>query len=226
MSEKLPLVEDRRGLQRKRHWLEGADLLPMLHTRLLNGAELTCCCGDRLTTDYHRFDVRSRITGAITHVAFAGTGCARSLFSVAQEIGRPIEPMRLFDPFTGPPRKNQGGHDGNAAASADRVAWAVLNRELSDAMNLFALIWDVLPGKVLQEIRTRIEADPSRPYEAGVQALNTIIGKFGGHRRSLTQRLDELRAGNPELRQFPLTRMREVLRARPNPDGTLRAIYL
>lgn len=225
MPEKLPLVTDRRGPQRKRLWLEGADLLPVLHTRLLAGAQLTCCCGDPLTTDFYRFDVRSRTTGSNTHVAFAGTGCTRSLFAISQEIGRPIAPMRLFDPFAGSVRKNPGARDAGAAAT-DGVAWAALNRELSDAMNLFALVWDVLPGKILQDIRARIETYPERPYEAGVLSLNTIIGKFGGDRRSLTLRLDDLRVGNPELRQFPLKRMREVLEGRPNPDGTPRPIYL
>jgi len=119
----------------------------------------------------------------------------------------------------------QGAGDA-VAAPADRMVWAALNRELSDAINLFVMVWDVLPGKVLQDVRAKIYVDPVQPYETGVLSLNTIIGKFGGDRRSLTQRLDDLRVDNPGLRQFPFVRMREVLANRPNLDATPRVIYI
>lgn len=222
----LPIVTNMLGDSRKRRWLEESELVPILHTCLLNGDQLTCCCSRPIQTNYYQFDVRSLRSGKSTHVAYAGDGCADRLLKLSAEMARPITPLRLFSPFAAPARERQGGNGAENLHGGEMPAWAPLNRELNDALSLFALIWRVTPGKVLLDVRARIEADPATPYVPGALSVNTIIRKFGGDRRTLTDRLNALRADNPGLRQFPFPHLRRVLAERPEADGTLRTVYL
>ncbi|UOF13246.1 hypothetical protein IEQ11_15995 [Lysobacter capsici] len=222
----LPTVTDRRGNERKEIWLKESELVPILHTRLLHGDRLTCCCGDLLTTNYYRFDVRSRSTGNSTNIAYAGDGCSAKLIELSGQIGRPISKLRLFDPLAAAPRAESGrgtGEQGNGG----RVIWSPVNRELIDAISLFCIAWrrTSLPD-VLLTIRDEVESRPTVPHLRGAAALNTILRKFGGDQRTLSQRLNALRVDNPTLRHFPFVELRRILEARRNDDDTPPTVYL
>jgi hypothetical protein len=196
-----------RGQDNKRERLKEATHKAVQHTRLLAGGQLRCCCGDPVTTNYYRFDLLDPATGTATGSIIAGEACAQKLIDLSHEAGQPITPLRLFNPFHTPVRDGDGGRGGEG----DRIAWAPFNRELFEAINVAFLAMNIPPGSVLSKLLEKIEAAPAGVDVSMAKSLNTIIGKFGGARVTLTQRLNELRVANPTLREYPFVRLRAAL---------------
>jgi hypothetical protein len=99
--ERSMAIRGGRGDENKAQIRQEWELVPILHTRLLSGQEIICCCGDKVTTTYYRFDAKNRSDGK-QDVLFAADGCARKLLGIAPTIA----PLPLFDPLQAPPRSD------------------------------------------------------------------------------------------------------------------------
>ena len=208
MSDKLASNRYRGDPQKRERLLESVHV-PVLNTCLLAGDRLTCCCGETVTTDYYRFDVLDKTTGTGQGSIIAGESCANRLIALSQETDHPIQKLRPFNPFqAAAARGGGGGHDGDGA-----VRWHTFNRELFDAINVAFMVMKIPPGSVLSQLLAKIEKKPGDIDVRMAKSLNTIIGKFGGARTTLTQRIDALRVDNPRLRQFAFPALREALAA-------------
>lgn len=191
-----------RGLGNKRRIRAEWDLVPMLHTRLLNGHPVTCCCGEPVTGKYYRFDATHRSTGR-GDVLFAGAGCSRDLLQVAPAIS----PLPLFDPLqpAGASHARRGGN-GNGTPGMDPF-----NAELYAVIHLILMCWGRPPTNegALSKILAEIRQAPTQALPAWTaKSVNTAIGKG---RRSLTAMLAALPQQNPPLRQFLFPRLTATL---------------
>lgn len=191
---------DKNKAQIRQEW----GLVPILHTRLLNGQEIICCCGDKVTTTYYRFDTKNRISGK-QDVLFAADGCARKLLGIAPAI----TPLPLFDPLQAAPvRHNRGAGGGGANGPVMHP----FNRELYEAICLLLMCWGRPPSAggplaaILADIRKA--PDNSLPDNAA-KSVNSVI-KSG--QRTLTAMLQALPSQTPPLRAFGFPLMRIALR--------------
>lgn len=192
-----------RGDENKAQIRQEWELVPILHTRLLNGQEIICCCGDKVTTTYYRFDAKNRISGK-QDVLFAADGCARKLLGIAPAI----TPLPLFDPLQAAPvRHNRGAGGGGANGPVMHP----FNRELYEAICLLLMCWrqNPKPGGALASILTKIRLAPDQPLPANAaKSVNSVI-KSG--RRTLTAMLQAVPPQNPPLRAFNFPQMRQAL---------------
>lgn len=197
-------IKGGRGDENKAQIRQEWELVPILHTRLLNGQEIICCCGDKVTTTYYRFDAKNRISGK-QDVLFAADGCARKLLGIAPAIA----PLPLFDPLqAAPARRNRGAGGGGTNGPVMHP----FNRELYEAIHLLLMCWrqNPKPGGALASILTEIRLAPDQPLPANAaKSVNSVI-KSG--RRTLTAMLQAVQPQNPPLRAFNFPRMRQALR--------------
>jgi hypothetical protein len=180
------------------------ELVPILHTRLLNGQEITCCCGDKVTTTYYRFDAKNRSNGK-QDVLFAADGCARKLLGIVPAIA----PLPLFDPLQATPvRHNRGAGGGDPNGPVMHP----FNREVYEAIHLLLMCWGRPPsaGGPLAAILADIRQAPgiSLP-DSAAKSVNSVI-KSG--QRTLTAMLQALPSQTPPLRAFGFPLMRIALR--------------
>lgn len=196
-----------RGDENKAQIRQEWELVPTLHTRLLNGQEIICCCGDKVTTTYYRFDAKNRISGK-HDVLFAADGCARKLLGIAPAIA----PIPLFDPLrTAPAGRNRGG----GGDGANGPGMDPFNRELYEAIHLLLMCWGLPPSPngplaaILSDIR---QAPNRRQLDRTAKSVNSVIGKG---RQTLTEMLQALPPQSPPLRTFDFLLMRQALLDHP-----------
>ncbi len=66
------LITNGQGDDKKRKILRQYRLTPVMHTRLLQGMALRCCCGRPLEDRYYQFDATERSTGKTVAILYAG----------------------------------------------------------------------------------------------------------------------------------------------------------
>ena len=187
-------IDNGRGAENKRRIRYEWDLIPVLHTHLLNGHPITCCCGDAVTGKYYRFDAVNRASG-VRNVLFAGDGCARGLLRVEPKI----DSLPLFNPLQTP----DGGGRGDSRRGGGGVSgMAPFNAEMYAVIHLVLMCWGRAPtgdgplSKILGEIRQA----PAEAHPAWTaKSVNTVIGKGS---RSLSTMLAALPPQDPPLRHF------------------------
>jgi len=206
-------IGDGRGDAKRRRIRETWELIPVLHTRLLNGQQIQCCCGDPVTSTYYRFDAKHRITGKQDVLLAHDDGCAKKLL----EIAPAIDPIPLFDPLQAAaarrPRRGAAGNGGHGPAMD------AFNVELYDAIHLLLMCWGRPPtsGGPLSTILAEIRRAPDRPRpDRDAKSVNSVI-KSG--KRTLTAMLQALPPQHPPMRHFDFPHMREALLKHPDkPD--------
>ena len=185
----------------RREW----ELVPVMHTRLLNGHTITCCCGDEVTTNYYRFDATHRVSGMRDVLYAHADGCARKLMEIAPAIAS----IPLFNPLQAVPQarpQRGGGGVGGGGRGMDPF-----NAELYAAIHLMLMCWGRPPtnGGPLVSILDKIRDAPDQPLPPGAaKSVNTVIGSG---QRTLTAMLQALPVQNPTLRTFDFPLMREAL---------------
>src|ERR1700722_11014473 len=89
-----------RGDENKIRILSEYGLRPVMHTVLLNGQSLTCCCGLPVTDRFYQFDLVSHFSGRVVNTLYAGEECAERFLLLSQTLGSSrITPLALFDPL-------------------------------------------------------------------------------------------------------------------------------
>lgn len=221
------LITNGPGDDKKREILHQYRLTPVMHTRLLQGMALRCCCGRPLEDRYYQFDATERSTGKTVAILYAGDkGCAARFFDLSEELAaalsdKPMTPLPFFDPLRGEPEEAVSGGRGNGE-SHGRGGMHPLNKEVVCAINLTLMCWGAFihPGSLFSKLLEQIRQLPDRPlYDWKVKAVNTAISK--GCRR-LSTMLDEKRSQNPRLRRFEFPLMEACLqRFEPPPESYL-----
>lgn len=150
----------------RREW----DLVPVMHTRLLNGQSIKCCCEVGVTTTYYRFDGTHRISGKHDVLFAHAQGCARKLMGIAPTIA----PIPLFNPLQAAPMAH-GARGGGGGGDGTRMH--PFNRELYEAIHLLLMCWGRPPasGGPLVDI---LDEYPPRAG-CGTASLEGKIGQFG-----------------------------------------------
>lgn len=190
----------------RREW----DFLPVLHTHLLNGQSIQCCCERSVTTTYYRFDATHRISGKRDVLFAHAQGCARKLMGIAPTIA----PIPLFNPLQAAPAAQGprgGGAGGDGAGAGARMH--PFNRELYEAIHLLLMCWGQQQAsggplvEILDEIRRAPEA--ALPHWKA-KSVNTVIEK-GKSKQTLTAMLQALPPQNPPMRVFDFPLMHRAL---------------
>ena len=184
----------------RREW----DLVPVLHTRLLNGQSIKCCCEVGVTTTYYRFDGTHRISGKCDVLFAHAQGCARKLMGIAPTIA----PIPLFNPLQATPLAH-GARGGGAGGDGARMH--PFNRELYEVIHLLLMCWGLPPASggplvdILDEIRRA--PDVALPLWKA-KSVNSVVEKG---QRTLTAMLQALPPQNPPMRAFDFPLMHEAL---------------
>lgn len=195
-----------RGDENKTKIRDAWTLVPVLHTHLLHGHPIRCCCGAAVTTTYYRFDATNKRSGKRDVLYAHADGCARKLLDIAPAIA----PIPLFNPFQMPARG--GGVGGGGAELGQRMD--AFNAELHAAIHLTLMCWGRPPSSdgalvnILGDLR-RAPHVALPPWTA--KSVNTIIGKG---QRTLTAMLQALPPQHRPMRPFPFPRLRQALAAR------------
>ena len=187
----------------RREW----DLLPVLHTRLLNGQSIQCCCGRSVKTTYYRFDATHRVSGKRDVLFAHAQGCARKLMVLPPTIAS----IPLFNPLQAAPMAQ--GPRGGGAGGGDGAGMHPFNRELYEAIHLLLMCWGRPPAsggplvEILDEIRHAPEV--ALPHWKA-KSVNSVIEKG---QRTLTAMLQALPPQHPPMRVFDFPLMYRALEA-------------
>jgi hypothetical protein len=217
-------ITNGRGDENKIHILSQYGLHPLMHSVLLNGHSITCCCGLPVTDRFYQFDVVAPASGQVVNTLYAEEECAERFLLLSQTSGSSrITPLALFDPLQVTPGADHGVHD--AGSPENNAPLAPINAEVEQAIYL-ALICGVTPvpenvfSAFLRKIRTR----PGRALtDWEVRAVNTAIGN-GGH--TLTTMLAKLREDNKPLKHYTFPEMAAALRREAARTGLRIHSYL
>jgi hypothetical protein len=199
------------GDENKSQILGRYHLCPVMHSVLLNGQSLTCCCGKPITGRFYQFDVFSPFSGRVVNILYAGEDCAEKFFKLSQTLGsKRIAPLALFDLLQADVEAGREPDDARLPEKGTFVA--PINAEVEQAIYLTLMSCSAppSPGRVFSDVLKKIRAHPDRPLtDWEVRAVNTRIGNDG---QSLATVLAKLRADNPTLRHFAFPEMTAALR--------------
>ena len=194
--------------QKKIHLLAQYRLYPVVHTVLLQGRSITCCCGQPITDEFYQFDAID-LAGNILNVLFASDACAQELLRLSQTHGfGPIALLPLFNPM-------QHVHSGirdELATQGPSSRRHPLNAEVVEAIYLALMCedWAAQQRRVFTELLDRIRRNPSRPVlDWEVKAMNTAISKDG---KCLAMMLNIQREKNARLRHYAFAEISAALK--------------
>lgn len=200
-------------------------LRPLMHSVLLNGQSLTCCCGLPITDRFYQFDVVSPFGGRVVNSLYAGEECAERFLLLSRTLGSSrIPPLALFDPLQVAPGTGQGVRDDGPPENG--APMAPINAEAERAIYLTLMCRGVLPAPegVFSVLLRKIRANPDRPLmDWEIRAMNTEIGNDG---HTLAAALAKLREDNPLLRHFTFPEMAAALRREAARTGLRIHSYL
>jgi hypothetical protein len=203
-------IANGRGDENKVHILSQYGLHPLMHSVLLNGHSITCCCGQLVKDRFYQFDVVVPSSGRVVNTLYAGEDCAERFLSLSRTSGLSrITPLALFDPLQS--TAGAGPDVRDAGLAEDDAPMAPINTEVEHAIYL-ALICCATPvsESVLSDFLRKIRSHPDRPLaDWEVRAVNTAIGN-GGH--TLATILVKLREENKSLKHFAFPEMAAALR--------------
>jgi hypothetical protein len=218
-------IANGRGDENKIHILSQYGLHPVMHSVLLNGHSITCCCGLPVTDRFYQFDVVSPFSGRVVNTLYAGEECAERFLSLSQKSGSArITPLALFDPLQVAPGTGHGAR--GVRLPENNVPMTPINAEVEQAIYLTLIFRDALPVSdgVFSDFLRKIRANPGRPLmDCEVRAVNTKIG-YSGH--TLTAMLAKLREDNKLLRHYTFPEMAAALRREAARTGLRIHSYL
>ncbi len=206
MDRKDMAISNGRGDENKERIRREWDLVPVLHTRLLNGQSIKCCCEVGVKSTYYRFDATHRSSGKRDVLFAHAQGCAKKLMDIAPTIAH----IPLFNPLQAP-RMAHGAHGGSGGAGGDGPRMHPFNRELYEAIHLLLMCWGRPPasGGPLVDILNEIRRAPDVALpDWKAKSVNSVIEKG---QQTLTAMLQKLPPQNPPMRVFDFPMMHRAL---------------
>jgi hypothetical protein len=202
-------ISNGHGDENKVRILNQYRLRPAMHTILLQGRSVMCCCGQPVTEEFYQFDAVDH-AGNVVNLLYAGDDCAQTLLRLSETTGAAtIRPLPLFNPLQ--PLNVDGYHEIEPGRRGNDVDVNPLNAELEQAIYLTLLCWEAIPrpSVVFSQLLDRIHQHPDRPLmDWEVRTVNTIICKSG---HTLTAMLAELRTTNETLRHYTFPQLEAAL---------------
>ena len=218
-------IANGRGDENKIHILSQYGLRPVMHSVLLNGQSIVCCCGLSIKDRFYQFDVVSPVSGRVLDTLYAGEECSERFLLLSQTSGSSrITPLALFDPLQVAPGTCDGVHD--AGLPEDITPMAPINAEVEQAIFLTLMCCGTLPAPegVFSVLLRKIRANPGRPLlDWEVRTVNTKIGNEG---HTLTAMLAKLREANQSLKHYTFPEMAAALRREAARTGLRIHSYL
>jgi hypothetical protein len=214
-----------RGDENKIQILSQYGLHPVMHSVLLNGQSITCCCGLPVTDRFYQFDVVSPVSSRVVNTLYAGEQCAERFLSLSQTSGSSrITPLALFDPLQVAPETEHEASD--AGLPKNSAPMLPINVEVEQAIYLTMMCWGALPAPedVFSVLLRKIRAHPGRPLmDCEVRTVNSKIGNDG---HTLDAMLAKLREDDKSLRHYTFPEMASALRREAARTGLRIHCYL
>jgi hypothetical protein len=198
------------GDANKTRILEAYDVVPVLQLTLLGGQAIHGCCGD-ITDRYYQFEATDKASKAV-ETFVVGHHCAEEF---CKRLG--VERPPLFNPLRATRRTAVAATPGSPAAgrAPAQDARHPLNQEVWEAVSLICTAWGGTPPKpsgILAKLIKEVRDYPRAAlYPRKIQALNKAIINSRDP-RTIGQMQTELRAANPNMRQYDFPLIAEVLR--------------
>ncbi|RUL65973.1 hypothetical protein EKH79_04545 [Dyella dinghuensis] len=194
--------------QKKIHLLTQYRLYPVVHTVLLRGRSITCCCGQAITGEFYQFDAID-LAGNILNVLFASDACAQDLLRLSQTHGSgPITLLPLFNPMQ---QMHREIHD-ESVVQEHSSRRHPLNAEVEEAIYLAVMCedWPPQQRRVFTELLDRIRRNPTQPVmDWEVKTMNTAISKGG---KCLAAMLNVQRERNAGLKHYAFPEISAALK--------------
>lgn len=201
-------ITNGRDEQSKIHILEQYHLYPVIHTVLLQGRSMTCCCGQPITDEFYQFDAVDH-AGNVLNVLFASVTCAQTLSRLSQTHGlEPIVLLPLFNPMQHP----HGEVSDEWGMHEHSVPRHPLNAEVEEAIFLTLICEDSPPQQrhVFSQLLNRIRHNPTFPImDWEVKSINSTISKGG---KCLNAMLNAQREKNADLKHYAFPEMSAALK--------------
>ena len=182
-----------RGDKRREEIVKRYNLKITAHVRLLNQQTKQSCTNIILTDSYYCFTYRNKENNN-QRSFFCGSHAAKHFLQLTG-----IEPVPLFSPLVA--EHNNGIRMNNNQNNRNQRPWNQMARQLSNAINLIVVCWNIAPSGALANIREKINRyyyNP--PYLREIKAVNTIISSDqNGY--SLQEMIGKLRRHN-NIRNF------------------------
>jgi hypothetical protein len=183
-------------------------LHPVVHTVLLQGRSITCCCGQPITGEFYQFDAVDH-AGNVLNVLFASAKCAETLSRLSHEHGsEPLVLLPLFNPME-QPHGEVRDHSGVREHSPPRHP---LNAEVEESIYLALTCEDSSPQqrRIFTQLLNRIRRSPTFPIlDWEVKVLNAAVSKDG---KCLTGMLNAQREKNPGLKHYTFPEISAALK--------------
>ena len=110
-----------------------------MHTILLNGRSVLCCCGEPIADEYYQFEAIDH-AGNVVNLLYAEHDCAQRLLRLSQASGvAPITLLPLFNPLK--PLEVDDRHRLESERHGDDATVSPLAVELEQAIYLTLLCW-------------------------------------------------------------------------------------
>jgi hypothetical protein len=176
-----------RGEDTRRSIVEEYILKPIAHLKLLDSQEKRSCTNDLLTDAYYCFSYEAK-NGDDKGAFFCGSHAAKHFLELTEKTSLP-----LFNPL------RSDSHDGGGGAhkTPNGRTWDAASKQLSNAINLLVVCWNVAPKGPLASIKEKNERyfyNP--PYLRDVKAVNTILSK-DPKGRTLQEMIAQLQPSGP-----------------------------
>ncbi|MEI2437492.1 hypothetical protein [Priestia megaterium] len=180
---------------------------PIAHVKLLTGQEKKSCTNDRLKDKYYCFLYTHKKNKNITGTFVCGDYAAKHFLKLSRHEGLP-----LFNPLSSEGTNSVCGIN-NIDEPRDNREWHPVAQELSNAINLLIICWNVggnLNG-ALRDVKQKIEANPQdEPYVSNIKSINTVIGGKEKNRK-LSYIVGKLRKDYPSLREYNFNLINSIL---------------
>lgn len=190
-----------RGEESRKRIVKKYNIKAVAHVQLLAGQEKLSCTNITLTDTYYCFSYEgkeNKDSGAF----LCGSHAANHFLQLTG-----LSPLPLFNPLM---TENPGGGGNGGQGLPGRRPWNQTAKQLSNAINMLVVCWDVAPSGVLAKIKETISKYYyNAPYPKEIKAINTIISK-DPRGRTLQEMIDELRAHN-NVRDFDFGLLNAVL---------------
>ncbi|PEC41852.1 hypothetical protein CON11_26360 [Priestia megaterium] len=188
--------------------VEKYNITPIAHVKLLTGQEKKSCTNDKLEDKYYCFSYVHKKNKNDSGTFDCGKYAAEHFLKLLNHEGIP-----LFNPLSSEGTSHVGGAS-NTDETRDKREWNAVAKELSNAMNLLIICWNVsgnLNG-ALRDVKKKIEANPDKePSPANIKSINTVIGGRGEEKRKLSDIVGKLRKDNPTLREYSFDLINDIL---------------
>ncbi|MGG0550413.1 hypothetical protein ABE049_10170 [Priestia megaterium] len=195
--------------------IEDYNITPITQVKLLTGQEKKSCTNDKLKDKYYCFSYTHKKNKNISGTFVCGDHAAKHFLKLLNHEG-----ISLFDPLSSEGTTHVCGTN-SKDEPRDRRKWNPVAQELSNAINLLIICWNVgdnLNG-ALREVKQKIEANPeNEPYVSNIKSINTVIGGKGKDRK-LSDIVGKLRKDYPSLREYNFDLINGILNEQNIPSN-------